>query len=244
MKSVWGNLRALPPVITYDKVSLPVCAFGASLGHVAALALILPVVITLPAPGETIVPTAVAIHVEVMTAPPPAPEGDAIAALTENLNVASEAPAPNPDVVDAAPAPESLDVSDETPDDVTGALPDTVLTETPDAAADLPEAPSAEEAAQEDAAPTETIPSTVAAIDPDGPWSDVPIPARKPQRIFEVDAPEGAQAAPAAKPRAVPPATSSRAVRSRPVVKRRLLGGQPPIGTFDYPVPGRLPGSG
>jgi hypothetical protein len=40
-------------VIDVDKISLPVCAFGAGLAHAVALALVLPIAITLPAAGQS-----------------------------------------------------------------------------------------------------------------------------------------------------------------------------------------------
>jgi hypothetical protein len=55
-------------VIQNDKPSLPVCAFGAGAAHAAVLALILPVMITLPAPKDEARGT-VAIQVAVRTAP-------------------------------------------------------------------------------------------------------------------------------------------------------------------------------
>jgi hypothetical protein len=56
-------------VIHTDKPSLSVCAFGAGAAHAAALALVLPVMITLPAPNDWAQGT-VAIQVAVHIAPP------------------------------------------------------------------------------------------------------------------------------------------------------------------------------
>jgi hypothetical protein len=212
-------------VINSHKISLPFCAFGAGLGHAAALVLILPVVITLPAPSQGVVPAAVAIHVEVRTASAADPGVDAMAALAAGLDVADEEPAPN-----TVEEPEDIP-------DVTGALPGAALVETPDAA-ELPEAPTAtDESAEEDVAPSE-VPSAVAAIDPEA-LAEVPMPSRKPQITFEAEA-SGTEAAPNARKRAP---TTNRTIRTRPLAKKRLLlGGRPPIGTYQYPVPGRLPG--
>jgi hypothetical protein len=64
-------------VVDDDKPSLSVCAFGAGLAHAAALALILPMIVTLPAPADP-APQLVAIHVEIRSvAAKPVAQGDA-----------------------------------------------------------------------------------------------------------------------------------------------------------------------
>ena len=120
-------------MINRDELRLPACAFGAGAAHLAVLALVLPVLITLPGPSESMTPNLIAIPVEILAeAPaPPAPaqpqvapaqpevfpaqpevspaEPDAIGALLENV---STTPAPEPTVIPGAA------------DDITGSLPE------------------------------------------------------------------------------------------------------------------------
>lgn len=127
-------------MISYDKVSLSTCTFGAGLAHAAALALVLPILITLPAPGTSAPPRLVAIPVTIMPEPlPPAVakveevvptvvgSGDAIGALVARTSVAEPEPVPEPEPIVAAPEPAPPPADEpavEASDDVTGALPD------------------------------------------------------------------------------------------------------------------------
>lgn len=115
-------------MIDADKVSLPVCAFGAGLVHATMLALILPIAITLPAPGRTMTARLVAVDVKIVTpepgtAPepktPPEPKTvapDPIAALAVD-------PEPSPD----APPDLDGDIPTEAAGDITGALPEALV---------------------------------------------------------------------------------------------------------------------
>jgi hypothetical protein len=127
-------------VISYDKVSLSTCTFGAGLAHAAALALVLPILITLPAPGTSAPPRLLAIPVTIMPEPP-APavakvedvvsavveSGDVIGALVARTSVEEPEPVPKPEATVAAPEPAPPPADEttvEASDDVTGALPD------------------------------------------------------------------------------------------------------------------------
>ena len=99
-------------MIHIDKPSLSVCAFGAGAAHAAVLALILPVMVTLPAPEDQAQGT-VAIQVAVRSIPPASLVAAAAAA---------------PDMLEGALAGEG-DVDDTAwnelpPQELTGALPD------------------------------------------------------------------------------------------------------------------------
>src|SRR5665811_2540174 len=105
---------ARPSVIHTDKPSLSVCAFGAGAAHAAVLALILPVMVTLPAPEDRAQGT-VAIEVAVRSAPP---------------SPFIEASAAGPAMLEGAPEGEGEGDADDAawnelpPEEITGALPD------------------------------------------------------------------------------------------------------------------------
>jgi len=103
-------------LIDHDKPSLSVCAFGAGLAHAAALALILPILVTLPVPADT-VPQTVAIHVEILAAASESiAQGDAEEAPLDAL--------PSEDITAALPAPaepeEPAEAMAPTPQDALG----------------------------------------------------------------------------------------------------------------------------
>ena len=118
-------------MINRDKLRLPVCAMSAGAAHLAVLALVLPMLITLPAPSESMTPSLAAIPVEILPEAPPAPPlslaqppaspaqpdaivaPDAIGALLENVSVA---PATTPEPAGIPAAPDA--------DDITGSLPE------------------------------------------------------------------------------------------------------------------------
>lgn len=142
-----------------DKPSLSVCAFGAGAAHAAVLALILPVMITLPAPDDTAQGT-VAIQVIVRSSPPPFVQA---AMLPQSATVEGEG-----DIDEAGWAmPET--------EEITGALP-----EIPERAAVVEEAPLMEQAALSDpveaALPLEAaapVPAPEAALVEDAPASAI-----------------------------------------------------------------------
>jgi hypothetical protein len=149
-------------VINTDTINLPVCAFGAGMAHVAALALVLPLMITLP--GESMIPKTIAIPVAVVTLPRAVPPQDAIGAL-----MAGE---------DAEAVLEPVSVPEFSPGDITGALQESSPAETLDQALPEPDVGIAEAepevVAAVDAASGETVPSAVAPVDMVMP----PLPAR------------------------------------------------------------------
>jgi hypothetical protein len=172
-------------VIGYDKVSLPACTFGAGLAHAAALALVLPILITLPGPETGAPPRLVAIPVTIMPEPPaPAvaePE-DAIGELVARTS--EEEPQPlqefEPIAAEPAPPPQEEPATVEASDDVTGALPDDTLTEavTPDAAPEVADVdvapPPLPKRVQRDAGgdavvPAKQPPKTVTSVKPAAP---------------------------------------------------------------------------
>jgi hypothetical protein len=61
-------------VIRLDKINLPVFAIGAGVIHAIGLAVLLPLLITLPGPGSDIDPHAVAIDVDIVPASPLSPK--------------------------------------------------------------------------------------------------------------------------------------------------------------------------
>jgi hypothetical protein len=148
-------------VIDYDKINLPVCAFGAGLTHVAALALILPIVISLPAPADT-APQAIAIHVEIRTATPESARAEA----------------------DAEDIGAPLDALGS--EEVTAALPAPVETEELDGGTE-PAAP--QDALAPEPEPGEDVqPSAVANVDANEMPSAVPLPLRKPKLTGDLEA--------------------------------------------------------
>jgi hypothetical protein len=200
-------------VINDDKINLPVCAFSAGLAHVAALALILPIVITLPAPADP-APRAVAIHVEIRmaTAEPDMAEGDAedagapLDALgSEEVTAALPAPAQTQELTDGAEPAASE-----------GAL-------TPEAA---PEPDEADKDVQLGA---------VANVDADATPAVVPFPLRKPtlRAAVENDKPaKAARAANAARPKRV---ITYRPRSRAPAKSKGFLGGRRATSMPEYP---------
>jgi hypothetical protein len=100
-------------VIDVDKISLPVCAFGAGLAHVVALALVLPIAITLPAAGQSMTARLVAVDIEIVAPEPKTVMPDLIAALVAEPEAGADA-TPDPDA----------GIPTEAADDITGALPE------------------------------------------------------------------------------------------------------------------------
>jgi len=217
-----------------DKPSLPVCAFGAGAAHAAVLALILPVMITLPAPDDTAQGT-VAIQVIVRSTPPPFVQA---AMLPQSATVEGEG-----DIDEAGWAmPET--------EEITGALP-----EIPERTAVVEEAPLMEQAALSDpveaALPLEAaapVPAPEAALVEDAPASAieeevelstvasietdeldfmpdiVPRPSRKPKLVVV----EERKVEPAPEPRqrvAAPVRARATAARPAPKPFKGFLGG-------------------
>jgi hypothetical protein len=122
-------------VIPPDKINLRVCILGAGLLHVVLLAALLPLLITLPAPGAD-TPKSVAINVEI-AAPPPA--------STPNTKDASASAASS---LQQPVIPAAVQLRDATnPVETTSALPDipqpskpTIPSETTSALPDEPQA--------------------------------------------------------------------------------------------------------
>jgi hypothetical protein len=85
-------------VIRLDKINLPVFAIGAGVIHAIGLAVLLPLLITLPGPGSYIDQHAVAIDVDVVPASPPSPNVDGDVDQTSALPAATE-PAEAPDAI-------------------------------------------------------------------------------------------------------------------------------------------------
>jgi hypothetical protein len=151
-------------VTAIDHISLPVCTLGAGAMHVAVLAAVLPVLITLPAPGGDSAP-AVAIHVEIVSAAPEAAmaEGDAEEAF-------GDAGAFDAGVSDAGASLGEVSSGPSDAADITAALPQDALPQDalPQDDTDLP-APADLAAPESEAAPTSTG----------------PVPLRKPNATVE-----------------------------------------------------------
>lgn len=152
-------------MIPVDTVNLPVCALGAGVAHAAALALVLPMMITLPAPGESSTSRLVAIPVEIVADVAPSPT-DLIGALVDDAGETNDANGASETTSDLAdsPADRSDDVTAALSDDVTGALPDASLSETLQSV-DVPAPDSGmDAAAQEEPVPI-PAPAEVANVD-------------------------------------------------------------------------------
>jgi hypothetical protein len=94
-------------VIRLDKINLPVFAIGAGVIHAIGLAVLLPLLITLPAPGSDIDPHAVAIDVDIVPASPPSPKVDGDVDQTSALPASTEpgeAPDAGPETSPTMPA--------------------------------------------------------------------------------------------------------------------------------------------
>ena len=111
-------------VLPVDTVSLPVCAFGAGIAHAAALALVLPMMITLPAPSESSISKLVAIPVTIVADVGSAPP-DLVGALMAETGPEDEA------ISDRAEVP-AENTPDNDDDITTAALPAPVAAETPE----------------------------------------------------------------------------------------------------------------
>lgn len=168
-------------MIPVHTVNLPVCALGAGVAHAAALALVLPLMITLPAPGESSIAELVAIPVEIVAAPAslsatPTPR-DLIGALMESAG--EDGPptetAPPADLASPAETESSDGVTAALSEDVTGALPAPSATETAPAAelpaadsvveADAQDEPIQDESIQDESIQEELAPAEVANVD-------------------------------------------------------------------------------
>ncbi|HUU65658.1 MAG TPA: hypothetical protein VMW57_00035 [Methyloceanibacter sp.] len=173
------------PVYT---VNLPACVFGAGLAHAAALALVLPMMITLPAPSESSTAKLVAIPVEIVAASGAPSAADLIGALMDDAGEGDADPDPADnfadipaDLPDDAPADGRADGADEVtaalPQDVTGALPAPSLTEAPPAA-DLP-GDSGMEADARDVPQEEPEPASTELANVDAVLPPLPIRVRR-----------------------------------------------------------------
>ena len=224
-------------MIHSDKPSLPICALGAGAAHVAMLALVLPVMITLPASHDRAQGT-VAIQVVVRSAPPPF-----IAAAMSNPDAIPEAaPTGEGDVDDTAwtaqaaeevtgALPERAAVDEQTPLIEEAALTEPVGATPPEPAAAPVEVP---DAALSESAPAPALEEedveldTVASIEapseePDFMPDVVPRPLRKPSLVAVQE--QTAKPAPAP-PRvsAAPPRAVAATPRARPTTTKPFKG--------------------
>jgi hypothetical protein len=102
-------------VIRLDKIDLPVFAIGAGVIHAIGLAVLLPLLITLPGPGSDIDPHAVAIDVDIVPASRPSPKVDGdidqtSAAATEPDEAPGTIANVGPEILPAMPAEEQESV--------------------------------------------------------------------------------------------------------------------------------------
>ena len=165
-----------------SKPSLSACAFGAGAAHVAALAIILPIMITLPAPVDT-ASRVVAIRVAVATAAPDAsaPATDPIAAALGPSGMGAMTLAtPETEVVEGEGDLDEVSLPKPALDDITAALPAISQGTAPPEHAALP-APAAP---VEPAGPAEAVtPAEPAAIaEPFVQSLPAPAPASLPAR--------------------------------------------------------------
>lgn len=193
-------------MINHDKPSLSVCAFGAGLAHAAALALILPILITLPAPADT-APQTVAIHVEIRAAASESiAQGDADEAPLDAL--------PSEDVTAALPAPaepeEPAEAMEPTPQDAL--------------------APEPEPEPDEDAAPV-AVANVAAEQEP----AVVPIPLRRPAMSEAMQDRQPVKAAPEVAPREHTAVNRPRARTPARPVSKGFLGGLRARPMREYP---------
>lgn len=153
-------------MIDIDKLSLPVCALGATAAHVVVLGLVLPMSIKLPQASESMTPMRVAISVEIAPEAPVAPPA------------AQPEPA-QPEVSQAEPEVAKPQVSTAQPDTINALLQNvsvtTATTNTPepvdppsdmnDITGSLPEAASVmdEAARPSEVVPAEIVPTEVVA---------------------------------------------------------------------------------
>jgi len=244
-------------VIDYDKPTLPVCAFGAGIAHAAALALVLPIMITLPAPGADTAPGSVAIQVEIRTAPLYAPMAEDLMAqdlmaqdlmaqdliaqdlmaqdvMAEDLMAEGDAE-DNGEALDLPPSPDPVEVTGALPDmPELAALPEPVEAVVPD---ELPEElPETDGALRAPESAPDAEPRALASIGPEVTPAAVPIPLRKPRVTDEAEAEDEAKPAPKRRvsvsaPRARAPATSQPAFKG-------ILGGRQATTMPEYPSTG------
>ena len=235
-------------MIDYDKPTLPVCAFGAGIAHAAALALVLPIMITLPAPGADTAPGSVAIQVEIRTAPLYAPMAEDLMAqdlmaqdlmaqdvMAEDLMAEGDAE-DNGEALDLPPSPDPVEVTGALPDmPELAALPEPVEAVVPD---ELPEElPETDGALRAPESAPDAEPRALASIGPEVTPAAVPIPLRKPRVTDEAEAEDEAKPAPKRRvsvsaPRARAPATSQPAFKG-------ILGGRQATTMPEYPSPGQ-----
>ena len=235
-------------MIDYDKPTLPVCAFGAGIAHAAALALVLPIMITLPAPGADTAPGSVAIQVEIRTAPLYAPMAQDLMAqdliaqdlmaqdvMAEDLMAEGDAE-DNGEALDLPPSPDPVEVTGALPDmPELAALPEPVEAVVPD---ELPEElPETDGALRAPESAPDAEPRALASIGPEVTPAAVPIPLRKPRVTDEAEAEDEAKPAPKRRvsvsaPRARAPATSQPAFKG-------ILGGRQATTMPEYPSPGQ-----
>lgn len=221
-------------MIHIDKPSLSVCAFGAGAAHAAVLALVLPVMITLPAPDDTAQGT-VAIQVIVRSTPPPFVQAAMLpqAAIVEGEGDIDEAGWATPETEEITGAlpeiPERTAVVEEAPLMEQAALSEPVEAALPMDAAALVAAPETDlvEDAPAPAIEEDVELSTVASIETDEPdfMPDVvPRPSRKPKLVVV----EELKGEPAPEPRQrVAAPVRARVTTARPAPKpfKGLLGG-------------------
>ena len=247
-------------MIHSEKPSLSVCAFSAGAVHAAVLALVLPVMITLPAANDRAQGT-VAIQVAVLTAPQDiAKDSIAEASIAEaSIAEATIAEAAMPDGDEAGEG----DVDDAAwnslaPEEVTGALPEASeqAALSPPVEADMPAALPAEALVESVPAPApeeDVEPDAVASIEPaqsSGAWEageaseapiTVPMPLRKPH--VSTAAVDTTAAVDSGRPAPSRPVTISKpraraSGNSQQPAFKGLLGGRRATSMEEYRLPG------
>lgn len=250
-------------MIHSEKPSLSVCAFSAGAVHAAVLALVLPVMITLPAPNDRAQGT-VAIQVAVLTAPQDiAKDSIAEASIAEaSIAEATIAEAAMPDGDEAGEG----DVDDAAwnslaPEEVTGALPEASeqAALSPPAEADMPDAlpeaalvesipaPTPEEDVERDAvASIEPAQSSEAweageAVEASEAPITVPMPLRKPHvstaAVDTTAAVDSGRPAPSRSVTTSKPRARASGNSQQPAFKG-LLGGRRATSMEEYRLPG------
>ena len=236
-------------MIHSEKPSLSVCAFSAGAVHAAVLALVLPVMITLPAANDRAQGT-VAIQVAVLTAPPDIAEASIAEAVMPEADL-PEGEAGEGDVDDAA-------WNSLAPEEVTGALPEASeqAALSPPVEADMPAALPAEALVESVPAPApeeDVEPDAVASIEPaqsSGAWEageaseapiTVPMPLRKPH--VSTAAVDTTAAVDSGRPAPSRPVTTSRprsraSGNSQQPAFKGLLGGRRATSMEEYRLPG------
>lgn len=210
-----------------SKPSLSICAFGAGLAHAAALAVILPMIITLPAPADP-APQLIAIHVEIQTA---------LAGTVGEGDAEDDTPSPpmlgSRDITAALPAQAETEALPSS-DDITAALPSP--SEEPD---DVMEPPAPESVPALQSEPdAELPPAAVANVDAEDTPTAIPLPPRRPSVRATVERPEP-PAPPKVTPKPVPrqhiTASKPRSRTSSRPANKPLLGGRTATPMPEYP---------